>query len=87
MRLYLDNCCLNRPFDDQSNLRIHLESEAIKTILKQCDTGDWQLLVSDVLLFEIAKTPDQEKRQKLSALIAIPHQTIALTTDINEVLQ
>ncbi|MBF0471939.1 MAG: hypothetical protein HQL48_11285 [Gammaproteobacteria bacterium] len=72
MQIYLDNCCLNRPFDDQSHLRIHLESEAIKAILKQCDSGDWQLMVSDVLLFEIAKTPDQEKRQKLSALLLFP---------------
>jgi hypothetical protein len=29
----MDNCCLNRPFDDQSNLRVHLEGEAIKTII------------------------------------------------------
>lgn len=29
MKIYLDNCCLNRPFDDQSNLRVRLESEAV----------------------------------------------------------
>ena len=28
LRLYLDNCCYNRPYDDQSSLVIHLESEA-----------------------------------------------------------
>lgn len=28
MRIYLDNCCFNRPFDDQSQLRIRLETEA-----------------------------------------------------------
>ncbi len=28
MKIYLDNCCFNRPFDDQSQLRILLESEA-----------------------------------------------------------
>ena len=31
MRIYMDNCCINRPFDDQSNLRVHLEGEVIKT--------------------------------------------------------
>ena len=35
--IYLDVCCLNRPFDDQSQPRIHLESEAILTILAQCE--------------------------------------------------
>ena len=28
MRVYLDNCCYNRPFDDQSQLRIKLEALA-----------------------------------------------------------
>lgn len=28
MRIYLDNCCYNRPFDDQSQIRIALESQA-----------------------------------------------------------
>ena len=28
MRVYLDNCCHNRPFDEQSQLRIRLETEA-----------------------------------------------------------
>jgi hypothetical protein len=26
-RIYLDVCCLNRPFDDQTQARIHLEAE------------------------------------------------------------
>lgn len=28
MRVYLDNCMFNRPFDDQSHIRIRLEAEA-----------------------------------------------------------
>lgn len=28
MKVYLDNCSLNRPFDDQSNYRIRIEAEA-----------------------------------------------------------
>ena len=28
MRIYLDNCCFNRPYDDQSQLRISLETQA-----------------------------------------------------------
>jgi predicted nucleic acid-binding protein len=33
MRVYLDLCCLKRPFDDQSQPRIHLESEAVLALL------------------------------------------------------
>ncbi len=28
MRIYLDNGCLNRPFDDQRQIRIRIETEA-----------------------------------------------------------
>ena len=34
MKIYLDVCCLNRPFDDQTQDLIHLESEAVVLILK-----------------------------------------------------
>jgi hypothetical protein len=33
MRVYFDMCCLKRPFDDQSQPRIHLESEAVLALL------------------------------------------------------
>jgi len=32
MRVYLDNCCYNRPFDDQSQLRVRLEIEAFANV-------------------------------------------------------
>ncbi len=32
MEIYLDNCCLNRPFDDQSQMRIRIETEVLKTV-------------------------------------------------------
>ena len=28
MRVYLDNCSYNRPYDDQSQMRIYLETQA-----------------------------------------------------------
>jgi len=27
MKIYLDNCCFNRPYDDQDLLRIRIETE------------------------------------------------------------
>ena len=34
-RVYFDACCLNRPFDDQTQDRIRLESEAVLLIMSQ----------------------------------------------------
>ncbi len=28
MRIYLDNCCFNRPFDNQNQVKVRLEAEA-----------------------------------------------------------
>ncbi len=82
MKIYLDNCCFNRPFDDQSSQRIHLESETIKTIFKQCEQKFWYLIISDVSLFEIANTTNIERRQKLEALSKVAEETVSLTPEL-----
>ena len=70
MLVYLEVCCLNRPFDDQTQERIHLESEAIVLILARCQSREWQLLGSEAVDFEIAQSPDEERKQKVEFLIA-----------------
>ena len=39
MRLYLDVCCLNRPFNDRTQERIHLEAEATLIVLSRIEQG------------------------------------------------
>jgi hypothetical protein len=41
-KIYLDTCCLNRPFDDQTQERIRLESEAMLAILSRIEKGEWE---------------------------------------------
>ena len=38
-RIYLDNCVYNRPFDDQSQRRIFLETIAFITLLELVEKG------------------------------------------------
>ena len=57
MRIYLDVCCLNRPFDDQTQDRIHLESEAVILILKRVRSGNWEWISSEAVDFEVRQTP------------------------------
>lgn len=84
MRIYLDNCCLNRPFDDQANPRIHLEAEAVKTILSLCEDGSWVLVSSDVLLFEINNAPEVQRSNILQLMAQIANETIPLTEAIKQ---
>ena len=63
MKIYLDNCCFNRPFDDQSQLRIRLESEAKLKIQEDIRAGIHELVWSYVLDYENSRNPFVEKKQ------------------------
>lgn len=63
MRIYLDVCCLNRPFDDQLQDRVRLETEAITLVLRHVAAGDWIWVGSEVVDFEIEATPNEARRQ------------------------
>ena len=71
MRIYLDVCCLNRPFDDNAQDRIRLEAEAVLTVLKRYQGRSRSLLGSEVIDFEISQISDDEKRQKVMLLSAV----------------
>jgi predicted nucleic acid-binding protein len=68
VRLYLDVCCLNRPFDDQTQDRIHLEAEAVLLIIKHIEAGEWGWLTSEVVNYEIQQTPNPERRAEVLLL-------------------
>lgn len=83
MDIYLDVCCLNRPFDDPSQSRVHLESEAVLLIISRFETGDWMWVGSDAVSFEIAQTPDSERAARVRQLTLSAHTVMPITeTDI-----
>ena len=53
MRIYLDVCCLQRPFDDQTQPRIRVESEAVLAVLAEVEAGSATLLTSDALEYDL----------------------------------
>jgi hypothetical protein len=78
LRVYLDVCCLNRPFDDQTRARIRLEAEAVLIILAQCETGDWEWVGSEVVDLEISRTPDPERRRRVQLLASHTHRSVVV---------
>jgi hypothetical protein len=52
MLLYLDNCCFNRPFDDQKQIRIRIETEAKLYIQEKIISGEFELAWSYILEYE-----------------------------------
>jgi len=65
MKIYLDNCCFNRPFDDQSQLKIRLESEAKMAIQEGIRSGAYLLVWSYVMDYENHKNPFSERREQI----------------------
>ena len=47
MRVYLDNCCYNRPFDPQTDLRISLETAAKMQVQALMRSGEVEYVWSD----------------------------------------
>lgn len=82
MKIYMDVSCLNRPFDDQTQLRIRLESEAIIMVLKRIDSGQWTQVSSRMADIEINAIPDAERRMRVLRLL--PTDTMELTPSVFE---
>jgi hypothetical protein len=81
MKIYMDVCCLCRPFDDHQNRKIRLEAEAILAILDRCGS-DWELVGSVVIDDEIARMADMEKRQKVEQKLTLIREYIELDETI-----
>lgn len=75
-KIYIDVCCWNRPFDDQTQTRIHLEPEAVMAVVTEIERSRFQLIHSEVVDLEIENTPEIELRKRLQALIPQQHRYI-----------
>lgn len=62
MKIYLDACSLQRPFDDKTQVRILLESDAVLGILNYFEMNKIELINSDVLKYEIGRIPNNLRR-------------------------
>ncbi len=69
-QIYLDVCVLCRPFDDQQQVRIRLETNAVELILAHIRHQTLELVVSSVHHIEIRAITDREERQHLLLLLS-----------------
>lgn len=68
-KLYLDICTLCRPFDDQSLMRIRLETDAYYLILQAIQDARYALIVSPVHFEEANAISDAEERREIVAIL------------------
>jgi predicted nucleic acid-binding protein len=65
-KIYLDNCSFNRPFDNQAQMKIRLETEAKLYIQANIREGKYSLVWSFMLDYENDKNPYEEKRSVIA---------------------
>ncbi|MBM3838177.1 MAG: PIN domain-containing protein [Verrucomicrobia bacterium] len=71
MKVYLDTSAIKRPFDDQTQPRIKLETEALVTILAMAQAGEITLINSSVLRYENSRNPDAERRRYMEQTLEL----------------
>lgn len=64
--VYLDNCCYNRPYDDQTQIRISLETQAKLHIQKLIVEKKIDLVYSYISVFENSKNPNIARRLSIT---------------------
>ena len=71
MRIYFDMCSLQRPLEDQTQLRVLVETQAVLGVLALCESGAVELIASDALVFETEANPDVVRRDYAAQAIAM----------------
>ena len=74
MRVYLDNCCYNRPFDDQDQLKVRLETVTKLAVQLMMATGIVEYAWSKALDYEISS-----RRIAMTATETVSDNELAMT--------
>lgn len=84
MLVYLDLCCFNRPWDDQSQDRIRLETEAKLLLQDRIRAGSAQLVWSYALDHECSFNPFPERRAAILRWRFLAHVNVTESPSLLE---
>ena len=79
MRVYLDNCCLQRPLDNQTLPRIRVETEAVLAVLAAVQAKELSLLSSEALQYEVSRIVDETRRTEVLSVLSLASEYLQVT--------
>ncbi|MFM6006056.1 MAG: PIN domain-containing protein [Sphaerospermopsis kisseleviana] len=82
IRVYLDTSIYNRPFDDQTQAKIFLETQAVILILQMVETKLIELVSSTVLEYENSLNPFLVNQQSMARYLKLANIKILLDEEI-----
>jgi len=80
--VYLDNCCFNRPFDDQLHPVVQLETQAKLFIQAEAVQGNLSLVWSFMLEHENNDNPYDDRREQIALWESVANTIVAPTQQI-----
>lgn len=84
-KIYLDTSVYNRPFDDQGQTRIRLETEAFLSILEKAVSGSLIIMGSSAILYENSKNPFAERRERVSSYLSAVSRFTRLNDHVKKI--
>ncbi len=84
MKIYLDTCSLQRPFDAKNQVRILLESEAVLGILSYVEHKKVTLISSDALVYEIENIPSALRRYNSKSILNLANIYVKVNAKIEK---
>jgi predicted nucleic acid-binding protein len=82
-KVYLDTSAYNRPFDDQTQPKIFLETQAVVIILQMVEAKAVELISSSVLEYENSRNPYPIKQEAMSRYL----QLAKLRQEVDEAIR
>ena len=82
MRIYADICTLCRPFDDQSQPRIWLETHALSVVLHLIEIGEIELARSPIHTLENSRNPWEARRLWVEECLELASHHAPLTQEL-----
>jgi predicted nucleic acid-binding protein len=84
-KIYLDNCCYNRPFDNQSQIRISLEAQAKLYIQRLIVEKKITLVFSYMSWYENSTNPHIRNRKSINDFFR--NADMYIDYDVSEIIE
>ena len=78
MKIYLDTCCLSRQFNDQAQIRIRRETEAVEEIFDAFIDDRWTWIISEALTYEVNNNPNWIQRDRMKSQMDIANENVSM---------
>lgn len=84
IKVYLDTCLYNRPFDDQRRDRIFIEARAFYVVIKLIEEGKIVSINSDALEYENSLTSNYGRQIKVKTYLGLAGEYVELSSSVIE---